>query len=239
MSAAAPNTPEGGHPMSNKPRLVSHHLCPYVQRAVIVASEKGIALERVYISLDAKPDWFVALSPTGKVPLLQIGDTALFESGAICEYLDEAYPDRLHPEDPLERARHRAWMEFASAILGDIAGLYAAPDADAFASKRPDSACRFVSLEAQVEGPWFAGDRFRMVDAFYGSVFRYFDVIEPLVDLEIVGPTPRVAAWRRRLAARPSIQAAVAPDYAARLEAFLLAKNAHLSRLISARAEAA
>ncbi len=63
-------------------RLVSHHLCPYVQRAVIALTEKGVAHERTYIDLAAKPDWFTALSPLGKVPLLLVGEaTALFESG--------------------------------------------------------------------------------------------------------------------------------------------------------------
>lgn len=52
--------------------LVSHHLCPYVQRAVIALAEKKQAFDRVTIDLDAKPDWFTALSPLGKVPLLQL-----------------------------------------------------------------------------------------------------------------------------------------------------------------------
>lgn len=219
--------------MTSRLRLVSHHLCPYAQRVSIVAAEKGIALDREYIALDAKPDWFLALSPTGKVPLLQVGDTALFESAVIAEYLDEAYPQRLHPEGALERARHRAWMEFASAILGDIAGLYAAADAEGFETKRQALAARFAALEAQVAGPWFDGERFHMVDAFYGSVFRYFDVIERFVDLELFGSTPKVSAWRERLAARPSVVAAVTPDYGLRLEAFLRARNSHLSRLIA------
>jgi glutathione S-transferase len=225
--------------MTALPKLVSHHLCPYVQRAVIVAAEKGIAFEREYISLDAKPDWFLKLSPTGKVPVLQIGDTTLFESAVIAEYLDEAFPNRLHPDDALERARHRAWMEFASAILGDIAGLYSAVDAAAFEAKRQAMLARVVSLETQIAGPWFAGECFHMVDAFYGSVFRYFDVIEPFVPLGLFDATPKVSAWRQRLAERPSVANAVAADYAERLQAFLVAKNSHLSHLIgraSARA---
>ena len=73
--------------MSQTLTLVSHHLCPYVQRAVIVAAEKGIALERILIDLAAKPAWFLALSPTGKVPLLRMTDErgeehVLFESAA-------------------------------------------------------------------------------------------------------------------------------------------------------------
>ncbi len=88
--------------------LVSYHLCPYVQRAAIAADEEGIALRREFIDLSAKPDWFLALSPTGKVPLLRVGEAVLFESAAICEYLDETSPSpALLPADPLGRARHR------------------------------------------------------------------------------------------------------------------------------------
>jgi glutathione S-transferase len=92
--------------MSNsKLRLVSHHLCPYVQRAVIALTEKGAAHERIYVDLAAKPDWFRAASPLGKVPLLMVGDTVLFESAVICEFLEETVPGvQLHPEDAIERA---------------------------------------------------------------------------------------------------------------------------------------
>ena len=88
--------------MATKLHLVSHHLCPYVQRAVIVAFEKGVVLERTSIDLAAKPDWFLVLSPTGKVPLLRVSDDigahhVLFESAAICEYLDETVASPLLP----------------------------------------------------------------------------------------------------------------------------------------------
>ena len=92
------------------PLLVSHHLCPYVQRAAIVAAEKGVALDRQAIDLAAKPDWFLALSPTGKTPLLLVTDQEgrehpLFESAAIAEYLDETGGGRtLMPTDPIARA---------------------------------------------------------------------------------------------------------------------------------------
>src|SRR5262249_53227565 len=64
----------------DKLTLISHDLCPYVQRAVIALSEKGVPFDRVYIDLNAKPDWFLAISPLGKVPLLKVGDHVIFES---------------------------------------------------------------------------------------------------------------------------------------------------------------
>jgi len=62
-------------PMTARPRLISHKLCPYVQRAVIALTEKGVAFERIDVDLANKPDWFLRLSPLGKTPVLQVGDT--------------------------------------------------------------------------------------------------------------------------------------------------------------------
>src|SRR6516225_5164475 len=86
--------------------LISHPLCPYVQRAVIALAEKEVA-ERIDVDLAAKPDWFLAISPLGKTPVLKVGDAAIFESAVILEYLEETQPNRLHPGDPLKRAEHR------------------------------------------------------------------------------------------------------------------------------------
>ncbi len=91
------------------PVLVSHPLCPYVQRAAIVLAEKGVPYERRDIDLAAKPDWFLAVSPLGKTPVLLAGGAALFESAVICEYLDETHALRLHPSDALLRAQQRSW----------------------------------------------------------------------------------------------------------------------------------
>ncbi len=218
--------------MQQELRLVSHHLCPYVQRAVIVAAEKHAPLERVLIDLANKPAWFSELSPTGKVPLLQIGDTVLFESAAICEYLDETIGVPLMPSDPLRRAQHRAWTEFASGTLSDIAGLYNAPDEAALEAKRNVLVARFSRLGQVVSEPWFDGDRFGLVDAAFGPVFRYLDTFESEASLYLISGLPRLAAWRSSLAARPSVAGAVEFDYPDRLKAFLLSRNSMLSSVL-------
>src|SRR5579863_5589346 len=94
-------------------QLISFKTCPWVQRAAIVLREKNVEFEFVHISADNRPDWFKAISPHGKVPVLRIADgTALFESNAIAEYLDETIAPRLHPADPVQRAINRAWTDF-------------------------------------------------------------------------------------------------------------------------------
>jgi glutathione S-transferase len=212
--------------------LVSHALCPYVQRAVIALTEKGIPFTRTVVDLADKPDWFTALSPLGKVPLLKVDGAVLFESAVICDYLDETIEPRLHPAEALERARHRAWIEFASAVLNDIWRFYTAPDLTAFEARLADLRARFVQLEAVLgEGPYFAGPGFSLVDAAFGPVFRYFDVFEVFASFRLCEDLPKVQAWRQALAARPSVRAAVAESYHDALRAFVVGQNGHLGRL--------
>src|SRR3954470_15916329 len=122
-------------PMTPTLKLVSHKLCPYVQRAVVSLTEKGVPFERIDVDLSNKPDWFLKVSPLGKTPVLLVGEHAIFESAVILEYLEETQPKPLHPADALRRAEHRAFIEYGSAVLNDIAGLYSAPDEAAFKAK--------------------------------------------------------------------------------------------------------
>ncbi|HLX18329.1 MAG TPA: glutathione S-transferase family protein [Bradyrhizobium sp.] len=213
-------------------KLISHKLCPYVQRAVISLTEKGVAFERIDVDLANKPDWFLAISPLGRTPVLQVGDTAIFESAVILEYLEETQARPLHPADPLRRAEHRAWIEFGSAILNDIAGLYGAPNDVAFQSKTIQLEQRFARLEARVAAsPWFDGKDFSLVDAVFGPVFRYFDVFDEIGEFGILAKKPKLAQWRKSLAERSSVRAAVSPEYPALLRDFLKRRNSWISRL--------
>lgn len=219
--------------MTEKLTLVSHHLCPYVQRAAIALTEKQVRFQRRHVDLAHKPDWFTSISPLGKVPLLIAGDHVIFESAVILEYLEETQTRPLHPADPVTRAEHRSWIEFGSAILNDIAGFYSASDATGFDTRQQALKDRFSRLEMRLdEGPWFDGDRFSLVDAVYGPIFRYFDTFDRIGDFGVFDATPRTRAWRRRLTGRVSIANAVTADYPNRLMDFLLARNAHLSGLI-------
>jgi glutathione S-transferase len=224
--------------MATPVKLISHKLCPYVQRAVIALSEKGVAFERIDIDLANKPDWFLKISPLGKTPVLLVGDHAIFESAVILEYLEETQAKPLHPADPLVRAEHRAFIEFGSVVLNDIAGFYAAPDEATFKTKVAQLEQRFARLEARLAAaPWFDGERFSLVDAVFGPVFRYFDVFDGIADFGILAGKPKLARWRQSLAVRPSIKSAVSADYPALLRDFIGRRKSWLSGL-QARAAA-
>jgi glutathione S-transferase len=219
--------------VTEKLTLISHHLCPYVQRAAITLAEKGVAFERVNIDLGNKPDWFKQISPLGKVPLLRVGDDVLFESSVIVEYLEETQPKPLHPRDPLMRAKHRAWMEFGSTILGDLWIYETTQDQAAFEAKTQAMREKFERLERVLgDGPYFAGKDFSVVDAVFAPVFRYFDTFDQIKDSGIWSGLPNVTAWRQALASRPSVIHAVGGDYGGRLKDFLRTHNGVLAQMM-------
>jgi glutathione S-transferase len=211
--------------------LVSHHLCPYVQRAAISLAEKEIPFERVWIDLSAKPEWFRKVSPLGKVPVLRVkdgsgGEHNIFESAVILEYLEETTPSPLHPAGPLERARHRGWIEYGSQVLSAIWRFYSATEEAAFEKEREGLAAMFDRIEAELpDGPFFAGEKVSLVDAAFAPVFRYFDAFDRLGVTGMLDGKPKVANWRAELARRESVRIAVVEDFPERLMRFLQARD--------------
>lgn len=223
--------------MKNEITLISHALCPYVQRAAIALSEKGVSFSRRTVDLNNKPDWFLEISPLGKTPVLQVGRAALFESAAILEYLEDTQPRPLHPADPLVRAQHRAWIEVGSGTLSNIAGFYAARDSEAFSEKTAALRARFELVERQLtKGPYFAGQDFSLVDVVFAPVFRYFDVFDRIADFGVLTGLTRTKRWRAALAARPSVIGAVDAAYPENLRRFIKSRGSHLSGLLREQA---
>jgi len=213
--------------------LISHPLCPFVQRAAIVLLEKGVEFDRINIDLSAKPDWFLALSPTGKVPLLKMRqanaeDPILFESVVICEYLNETQGGApMYPVDAVPRAQHRAWIEFATQTFAEGWQFLHARDSATADAKRVAFRDRLGKLESELgTGPYFAGAAFGMVDAVYAPLFRYFEIIDATVAHQIFDGLPRISAWRTALAGRPSVRDAVVEDYADRFQTHLRQQGA-------------
>ncbi len=220
--------------MSHPLTLISHHLCPYVQRAIITLTEKKTKFNRIYINLADKPDWFINLSPMGKTPILKVDETSIFESNVILEYLEETQIFPLHPVNPLERADNRSWIEFSSVLLNNIGALYSAKTKIEFEQNLEQLNNNFNQLEKKLsKTPYFNGEKFSLVDACYGPVFRYFDVLDEVSEINIWSNKPKLAHWRKELSNRPSVREAVNEDYPIKLQNFLINKKSYLSNLIA------
>ena len=201
--------------------LISHPLCPYVHRAAALLTEKGVAFTTRYVDLQAKPDWLLAISPRGKVPVLVADGTPIFESLVILEYLDETQGTPLLPADPLARARTRMWMEITNDLFSAqyrIVMAASAADRQAAVTSAREALARF---EAQLVGPWFAGDDLGLVDIAAGPALVRFEKLAPLLGIDLYAGLPKVTRWSQRIAARPAFAGTLVEDFDSRFQALV------------------
>ncbi|MEE9327367.1 MAG: glutathione S-transferase family protein [Cocleimonas sp.] len=190
----------------SKPKLISFKVCPFVQRSVILLNEKGIDFDIEFIDVYNPPEWFLKLSPTGKVPILQVDNVVLFESAVISEYLDEVYPEPLHPADPLVKAQNRAWIEYTSALYMDSFNLLMAKTKDDVNNVLESLNKNLTGLQnAKKETPWFNGDDFSLVDIAAAPFFVRAAFFKENSELDLLANYAELQAWSDLLLARQTV----------------------------------
>jgi glutathione S-transferase len=224
--------------------LVSFKTCPWVQRAAIVLREKKIDFELRHIDPDNRPDWFLAISPHKKVPVLRLDDRiSLFESNAIAEFLDETVPPRLHPEDPVARAVNRAWTDYVPTFVEIVtAGAYANTQADyeKVTARIPVPFERLErALEKQGNGPFFNGARYALVDAAYAPFLQRYFFLDRVRKLGHIENFPRLKAWAEALVARPSTHTFPPAEFEQLYRQAVKRRNKWISQFVEARPVAA
>ena len=225
--------------MATQFKLCSFKTCPWVQRAAIVLRVKNVAYDITYIDRDKRPDWFLAVSPHSKVPVLLVNDKeALFESSAIAEYLDETAAPRLHPEDPLARARNRAWTDYVSTFASAISNTAYADSEEEFAARSAKMTEPFSKLNDALAkrgnaGPFFNGPKFSLVDAAYAPFLQRYTFMDRIKPLGILEKFPHLTAWRDALLAAPAVKASTVPNIEAVWQEGLITRQRWLKKYVS------
>jgi glutathione S-transferase len=214
----------------SKIKLITSKLSPYGHRVEMVLLEKNIPYEKEYVDLTNKPEWFVNDSPLGKVPLLYVDDKPLFESLAICEYLDETFTNNnLHPKESYSKAWHRGWMEFSSGMLAATFGAIFAQNQEQFDIKKAEVVSKLSILEKYLKfNPYFDGEKFSLVDICFASVFKPLTFIDNKFTLEIFDLHKNVASYVESSVTRGSLSRSVPNDYEEVFKSFLERKKSHL-----------
>jgi glutathione S-transferase len=233
--------------MPSKFLLCSFKTCPWVQRAAIVLQEKKIPYEIAYIDRDNRPAWFLAMSPHSKVPVVQIdGKESIFESNAIAEYLEETTSPRLHPADPIARARNRAWTDYVPTFASALSNTMYSDSEEEFAARSAKIVEPFRKLDEALArqgnaGAYFNGANFSLVDAAYAPFLQRYTFMDRLRPLGILEKFKRLTAWRDALLAAPSVKASTVPDIEAVWQENLILRKRWLAKFVpeSVRAAAA
>ncbi|MBX3158006.1 MAG: glutathione S-transferase family protein [Deltaproteobacteria bacterium] len=212
-----------------KLELVSWALCPFVHRAAIMLREKGVRFDKTYIDLDDKPPWFLRISPRGRVPVLIAGGVPLFESLPIIEFLDEIHPPHIIPtDDPFERARQRAWVEVANDLLAAQRALLLAPGEAEVAAATTELASPLARFEEALRTRLIDPDHFGLVAIASAPALHRFLVTQERCGLALAAAAPRLEAWARTVAARPSVRDTVPHDFPERWLAYFADRGGYL-----------
>lgn len=180
----------------------------------MVLHEKGIDFDVHEVDLSNKSEEFLKVSPYGKVPVLRINGSSLYESNIVNEYLDEVYDSpKLMPEDPEETALVRSWMAFADdyffpSVYRVRMGLqrgYSEGEIQEAKEKLYDALSR---LEHQLEGREYLMGEYTLADIANAGNFHRLRELAESGDVP-VHKYPNVMAWMERVEGRESYKASV------------------------------
>jgi glutathione S-transferase len=216
--------------MSEKIKLIASKFSPYCHRVEMVMIEKKIPYEKEEIILSEKPDWFIKDAPLGKVPLLYSNGKPLFESIAICEYLEEFFAENpLHPNNAYSKAWHRGWMEFSNGILSAVFGVMFSQNKEQFDVKKAETISKLALLEQNLKAaPFFDGEKFMLIDACMASSLKPLVFLDDRFALQIFAAHPKVTAYSKILTERPSLENSLPKNYEELFQLFLERKKSYL-----------
>lgn len=190
-------------------KLYGADVCPFVHRARLTLAEKALEHEYVAIDLRDKPDWYHQVLPSGKVPLLEHNGHRIWESAIVCEYLEEAFPEKsLLPSEPGLKAQARIWIDWVStALVPAFYKLLKAQDEKEQEEHKNALTEALEKLEKDgfQEGSWILGDSLSLVDLETYPWFERWCVLEHYRKFGIPQKCTKLRAWRERMEKREAV----------------------------------
>ena len=199
--------------------LISSATCPFAQRTRMVLLTKGVDFKFTEISLDAKPDWFLKISPYAKVPVLRHDDGVIYESAVINEYLDEVLPaPQLLPADPQQRALARIWIAFANdRMVPHVYKMMLRQDTEGQEGHRERLTEAVLLMEHDglrklSDGPFWLGAEPSLIDFTFFPHVQRFVVLEHYRGFKLPDECVRLRAWIKTMHTLPAVQATKPAD---------------------------
>lgn len=193
--------------------VISSSTCPFAQRTRMVLLEKEIDFKLTEIDLNAKPDWFLKISPYGKVPVVRHGETVIFESAVINEYIEEVFPKRrLLPATPEGRAKARIWIDFANVrFIPQIYKLMLAQEKDRQLEHAQKLTQALLMMEHEglcniEEGPYWLGATVSLVDFTFYPHLQRFCVLKYYRNFEIPEECTLLQEWIKIIEENKSVR---------------------------------
>ena len=219
-------------------KVYSSPICPFVQRVLAVLEAKQLPYEVEYLDLMNVPDWFLKISPNAEVPILVTDDNVpLFESFAICEYLEDCYPPALYSNDSTKKALQRAWARQAVTNYMVQCSTQRSPTEEALNQNTIEFVRLFEKAERILgEGPYFSGQQLSMVDAAWIPILHRSAIIKKHTGYDFLEGFPKVVLWQQALLETDVLKNSVPDVFEGYFVQFYLNEERYLGRLVQAQA---
>ena len=200
-------------------KIYSSARCPYAQRTRMLMIEKEIPFELTEVDLRNKPDWFLAVSPYGKVPVIVDDGQTIYESAIINEYLDEKYKSiPMMPEEPVERAKARIWMDYCTnkylTLSRKLLVDHGNEELQTENKKKMKESLIYIEkecFEKNANGPFWLGNNISLVDLHYAPFFERFGAFKELFGVEWPEECIKISDWWSAIQKRDSYKMTVLP----------------------------
>ncbi len=200
-------------------KIYSSARCPYAQRTRMLMIEKEIPFELTEVDLRNKPDWFLAVSPYGKVPVIVDDGQTIYESAIINEYLDEKYKSiPMMPEEPVERAKARIWMDYCTnkylTLSRKLLVDHGNEELQTENKKKMKESLIYIEkecFEKNANGPFWLGNNISLVDLHYAPFFERFGAFKELFGVEWPEECIKISDWWSAVQKRDSYKITVLP----------------------------
>tara|TARA_Y100001960_G_scaffold210847_1_gene220047 strand:- start:1110 stop:1715 length:606 start_codon:yes stop_codon:yes gene_type:complete len=181
--------------------------------------EKEIPFELTEVDLRNKPDWFLAVSPYGKVPVIVDDGQTIYESAIINEYLDEKYKSiPMMPEEPVERAKARIWMDYCTnkylTLSRKLLVDHGNEELQTENKKKMKESLIYIEkecFEKNANGPFWLGNNISLVDLHYAPFFERFGAFKELFGVEWPEECIKISDWWSAVQKRDSYKITVLP----------------------------
>lgn len=209
-------------------KVISFKICPFVQRVTAALEAKQISYEIEYISLKDKPQWFLDLTPNGQVPVLVTeSGTALFESDAIIEYIEDEFGPIEDGVTNEQRALDRAWSYLGSKNYLTQCGTMSSKDKATFEERVEKFTKAFAKVEAHLSGEtkFFKSDALSNVDMAWLPLLHRAAIIKKRTDFDFLCGLPKTQAWQSALLETGLAEKTVSEDFEQQFTDFYLSNT--------------
>lgn len=183
-------------------KIISFKICPFVQRVTAALKAKNVPYEIEYINLKDKPQWFLDISPNGQVPvLITESSTALFESDAIIEYIEDEFGGIEGYVSNEQRAIDRAWSYLGTKHYLAQCGTMSSKDEETFKQKSAKLISVFSKVEQQLsnENKFFKSNNLSNVDIAWLPLLHRADIVKKHTGFDFLCGLPKMQAWQNAL----------------------------------------